>query len=85
MAAMAPGIGWLTRLSLGLVRLYQIAFSPILGGHCRFSPSCSEYAVEALRIHGFARGWRLAVWRLLRCHPFARGGYDPVPPGRKGE
>jgi putative membrane protein insertion efficiency factor len=85
MAAATPNSGWLARLSVGFVRAYQIALSPIFGGHCRFEPSCSAYAVEAFRVHGFLRGWRLALWRLLRCHPFARGGYDPVPPGRKGE
>lgn len=63
----------------GLVRLYQLLLSPWLGGHCRFHPSCSAYAREALAEHGAARGVVLAGWRILRCHPFARGGYDPVP------
>jgi putative membrane protein insertion efficiency factor len=53
--------------------------SPLLGGHCRFSPSCSLYAGEALRRHGAFAGARLAVKRLARCHPFRPGGYDPVP------
>jgi uncharacterized protein len=62
------------------VRLYQVLLSPFLGGRCRYLPSCSEYAIEALRIHGAIRGSALAVKRIGRCHPFARFGYDPVPP-----
>jgi putative membrane protein insertion efficiency factor len=53
--------------------------SPILGGHCRYVPSCSLYAQEALRCYGARRGARLAAARILRCHPFSRGGFDPVP------
>ncbi len=56
-------------------------FSPVPVG-CRFLPTCSEYAYVALRRHGLLRGGRLAVWRLLRCHPFTAGGFDPVPPPR---
>ena len=62
------------------VRAYQAILSPLLGGRCRFGPSCSQYAVEALQTHGALRGLALAVWRVLRCHPFSAGGYDPVPP-----
>ena len=62
-----------------LVRGYQIALSPLMGGCCRFSPSCSEYMIEALRIHGSVKGLLLGLWRLLRCHPFGKSGYDPVP------
>ncbi len=65
---------------VGLVRLYQVTVSPLLGPCCRYAPSCSAYAVEALRVHGVWRGLGLAAWRVLRCHPLARGGYDPVPP-----
>lgn len=65
------------------VRAYQRYLSPLLGPHCRYAPSCSQYAVEALERHGAARGLALAAWRILRCHPFAQGGYDPVPPRRK--
>ena len=67
---------------VGVVRVYQLCVSPFLGNCCRYAPSCSEYAVEALQRHGVVRGSALAVWRILRCHPFARGGYDPVPPRR---
>lgn len=62
-----------------LVRLYQATLSPILGGQCRFQPTCSRYAIEALGKYGALKGGWLAVRRLLRCHPFSRGGYDPVP------
>jgi len=51
----------------------------MLGQHCRFHPSCSQYAIDALRTRGVAAGSALALWRLLRCQPFSRGGYDPVP------
>jgi putative membrane protein insertion efficiency factor len=56
-----------------------VALSPLVGGHCRFWPSCSAYAEEAIRKHGARRGARLALGRLLRCQPFVRGGIDPVP------
>lgn len=65
-----------------VIRLYQWCVSPWLGSCCRFSPSCSHYAVEAVQAHGFARGAFLAVKRLLRCHPFADHGFDPVPPSK---
>ncbi|WP_397377784.1 membrane protein insertion efficiency factor YidD [Pseudomonas sp.] len=67
------------RLLLGLVRLYQYLISPLLGPRCRFHPSCSHYAVEALERHGALRGSWLSLRRLLRCHPWHPGGYDPVP------
>ena len=67
------------RLLLLAVEAYRVTLSPLLGGHCRFEPSCSRYAEEALRRHGAARGARLALGRLLRCHPLRAGGYDPVP------
>jgi hypothetical protein len=66
-----------------LVRLYQAGVRPLLGGGCRFHPSCSQYTVEALRVHGVFRGLGLATWRILRCHPFGGSGYDPVPPAEK--
>jgi uncharacterized protein len=63
---------------------YQRFISPLLGPRCRFAPSCSAYALEALRRHGAARGLWLAVRRLARCHPFNPGGYDPVPARPQG-
>ena len=62
-----------------LVRLYRLAIAPVLPRACRFTPSCSAYADEALRKHGFFRAASLVVRRILRCHPFHPGGYDPVP------
>jgi putative membrane protein insertion efficiency factor len=62
-----------------VIRLYQLCLSPWLGSHCRFYPSCSQYALDAVREHGSVRGSALALGRLLRCHPFHPGGYDPVP------
>ena len=67
------------KLCIGLVRMYQVAVSPFLPGSCRFIPSCSEYAIEAFALHGFFRGLGLTLGRVLRCHPLARGGLDPVP------
>lgn len=64
---------------LALIWLYQRLLSPLFAGSCRFEPSCSEYARQAVLIHGPAKGSLLAVWRLLRCQPLSRGGYDPVP------
>ena len=67
------------RVALVLLRLYQLLLSPFLGGSCRFVPSCSEYAREAVSTHGAVRGMMLAVRRLGRCHPFAKAGLDQVP------
>jgi putative membrane protein insertion efficiency factor len=64
---------------LGLIRLYQLTLSPWLGTQCRYEPTCSNYAVEALEQHGVVRGVWLAAKRLGRCHPWGRSGYDPVP------
>lgn len=64
---------------LTLIRFYQRWISPMLGANCRFYPSCSCYAHEAIARHGALKGFGLAVWRLLRCHPWHAGGYDPVP------
>lgn len=62
-----------------LIRVYQYAISPWLGPRCRFSPSCSSFAIEALQAHGLIRGGWLAMRRVLRCNPWHSGGYDPVP------
>lgn len=67
------------RMLAALVIAYRRWISPALPARCRFYPSCSAYALEAITTHGALRGTRLAVWRLLRCHPFHPGGYDPVP------
>ena len=63
-----------------LLRGYQFFLSPYLGGHCRYHPTCSVYARDAIAEHGAAQGVWLAMTRVSRCHPFARGGLDPVPP-----
>jgi putative membrane protein insertion efficiency factor len=63
----------------GIIRLYQLFVSPLLGPRCRYLPSCSDYAAEAIALHGPARGVWLAGRRLLRCHPWGGSGYDPVP------
>jgi uncharacterized protein len=68
---------------LGAIKLYRITLSGWLGGQCRFFPTCSRYAEEAIRTHGALRGTALTVRRILRCNPFGRGGFDPVPPRRR--
>jgi len=66
-------------LVLGLIRLYQLTLSPWLGRQCRYDPTCSKYAAEAIERFGVTRGVWLAAKRLGRCHPWGRSGYDPVP------
>jgi uncharacterized protein len=73
---MAPGV----RIALIVVRAYQLLLSPFAGGACRFEPSCSHYATEAIATHGAWRGLLLAARRVVRCHPFGAAGFDPVPP-----
>ena len=73
-----PGAG----AALLLLRAYKVAVSPLFAGACRYLPSCSDYAAEAIRTHGLLRGGALAARRLGRCHPFGGAGYDPVPPRR---
>ncbi len=69
---------------IALIRVYQWVISPLLGPRCRYYPSCSQYAIEALQLHGVLRGSWLALKRLLRCHPWHPGGFDPVPPAPEG-
>ncbi len=68
------------RILLGLIAAYRVAFSPLLGASCRFYPTCSAYASEAIERHGALRGTWLAIKRILKCHPWHAGGFDPVPP-----
>ena len=75
---MIPIGQFFTRLLLAPVRIYQRLISPALPRRCKYEPTCSAYAVQALRSHGPLRGTVLAGWRLLRCNPFSHGGYDPV-------
>jgi uncharacterized protein len=77
----------MTRILLALLAIYRRLISPALHaispGGCKFVPTCSEYAQVAIAVHGPLRGSALAAWRLLRCHPFTRGGFDPVPAAKK--
>lgn len=66
---------------LFFIRTYQLTISPWFShGACRYTPTCSQYAIEALQVHGVVKGTILAIWRIMRCNPFFKGGYDPVPP-----
>lgn len=69
----------ISKLLIALVKLYRKFISPLKRPCCRFTPTCSEYALEALRVHGALKGTALSIYRVLRCNPFCRGGYDPVP------
>lgn len=75
---MIPIGQFFTRLLLAPIRIYQRLISPALPRRCKYEPTCSAYAAQALRSHGPLRGTVLAGWRLLRCNPFSHGGYDPV-------
>ena len=76
-------MNWLSRIISKLlvmpIRFYQICISPLLGPCCRFTPTCSEYAKQAILKHGPIKGLGLAIWRILRCNPWGGSGYDPVP------
>jgi putative membrane protein insertion efficiency factor len=72
-----PGVA--ARALLLLIEVYRVTLAPLIGGYCRYVPSCSVYAEEAIRRHGVGRGTWLGVRRVLRCHPFRPGGFDPVP------
>jgi putative membrane protein insertion efficiency factor len=69
----------MTAILVTLIRAYQYLFRPLLGANCRFAPTCSEYALEAIIKHGAAKGMLLAIRRVLRCHPYHSGGFDPFP------
>ena len=74
--------GWPVRTALlGLIAAYRATLSGVMGGHCRFEPTCSQYAAQAIRARGAFVGSGLAIWRIVRCNPFARGGVDPAPTG----
>ena len=69
-----------------LIKTYQMTLSPRFShGSCRYTPTCSQYALEAIEIHGIFKGCLLADWRILRCNPFSKGGWDPVPPKKTKE
>jgi len=74
--------GLATGVLIKLVRLYQLTLGQLIGGRCRYVPSCSQYFIDALKLHGPLRGTLLGTKRILRCHPFAAGGIDPVPPSK---
>lgn len=77
----ARRIGWPFRMALiGLITLYRRWISPMFGPRCKYHPTCSAYGLQAVQQHGAAKGSALAGWRLLRCNPFSKGGFDPVPP-----
>jgi putative membrane protein insertion efficiency factor len=80
--AVEAGLSWLL---IFLIRAYQSVHVAFFRGSCRFHPTCSHYALEAIQIHGAGRGTLLAVWRILRCQPFCRGGFDPVPEAKTTE
>ncbi len=69
----------MSKLLIKLILFYRKCISPLKIPCCRFTPTCSAYAIEAIRVHGSLKGSLLAVWRILRCNPFCKGGYDPVP------
>jgi len=83
-SAQRPFARLLSAPFLAMLIAYRILLSPLLGGHCRFHPSCSQYAMDAYRAHNPVRATWLTLRRVLRCHPFGGSGYDPVPPDAAG-
>ena len=73
------------RLIIGAIKFYKRCISPRKIPCCRFTPSCSQYAIEAITVHGVFKGCALALWRILRCNPLCKGGYDPVPQKKKAK
>jgi putative membrane protein insertion efficiency factor len=76
---------WPKKVLISFVRFYRKAISPLKLPCCRFSPTCSQYAIEAIEVHGAIKGTLLAIWRVLRCNPLCKGGYDPVPPKKENK
>ena len=76
MAKVSAALQW---LAIKFIRGYQLIISPMIGPRCRFTPTCSQYAIEAIKLHGIVKGCWLAAKRLIRCQPLSEGGYDPVP------
>ena len=74
----------MSKLLIKLIKFYKKNISPAKMPCCRFDPTCSTYAIEALEVHGFFKGTYLTVWRILRCNPFCKGGFDPVPEKKTG-
>lgn len=77
---MATSNSYLAKGLIALIRVYQVAISPLIGPRCRFTPTCSTYGLEAIRTHGALKGGWLTLKRVLKCHPLGSSGYDPVPP-----
>ena len=71
------------KILLALIRFYRTAISPYTPGHCKYIPTCSQYGLEAIERFGALKGTALTIWRILRCNPFSKGGYDPVPEKKK--
>ena len=84
-AAVSPGasVSLARRVGMFPIRVYQCTLAYVMGGHCRFTPTCSQYALDAISEHGVIKGWWMSVRRIGRCHPFCPGGHDPVPPAKK--
>ena len=76
MAKISAALQW---IAIKFIRVYQLIISPMIGPRCRFTPSCSHYAIEAIKLHGIVKGCWLSAKRLIRCQPLSEGGYDPVP------
>ena len=68
-----------------IIKIYQFIFSPLIGKNCRYIPTCSEYAVESLKLHGLLRGSFFAIKRILKCHPYGGHGFDPIPNRKKNK
>lgn len=79
---MAQTYSFGTKILILLIRAYQYGISPLIGPRCRFTPTCSQYGIEALKQHGLLKGSWLTLKRVLKCHPLSAGGYDPVEPSK---